>query len=70
MLQAILSSIGQVNDENPHRDHSPADDNGPMEGSPEYLAGKAALRRCWESFGFRRAHGDCLVFEDVADGID
>jgi hypothetical protein len=41
-----------------------------MEGSPEYLAGKSALRRYWESFGFQPAHGDYLVFDDMADSID
>ncbi|MGX9900792.1 hypothetical protein ACW0JT_14640 [Arthrobacter sp. SA17] len=42
----------------------------PAEGSAEHDLAKVALRHYWESFGFQLAHGDYLVFEDMADVLD
>ncbi|WP_285243590.1 hypothetical protein [Pseudarthrobacter sp. fls2-241-R2A-127] len=70
MLKAVLSTVGRSSTKVIIEATPPLTDNGPIEGSPEYLAGKAALRRYWESFGFQPAHGDYLVLDDMADGID
>ena len=53
MLKAVLSSMGRSSTKVILEATPPLTDNGLMEGSPEYLAGKAALRRYWESFGFQ-----------------
>ena len=70
ILKAILSSVGRscakvILDTSPTRGGG----SGPEEpAGPD--AAKAALRRYWESFGFHEAHGDYLVFEDMADARD
>jgi len=45
MLKAVLSSVGRSSAKVIIEATPPMTDNGPVEGSPEYLAGKAALRR-------------------------
>lgn len=70
ILKAVLSAIGRSTTKVILEATPPLSNDGPMEGSPEYLAGKTALRRYWEAFGFEAAHGDYLVFDDMADGID
>ncbi|NUS35730.1 MAG: hypothetical protein HOQ04_04595 [Pseudarthrobacter sp.] len=70
MLKAVLSTIGRSPARVIIEAAPPLTDNGPMEGIPEYLGRKAALRRYWKSFVFQPAHGDYLVFDDMADGTD
>lgn len=70
ILKAVLSTIGRSSTKVIIEATPTLTDNGPMEGTPEYLAGKAAMRQYWESFGFHPAHGDYLVFDAIADGID
>jgi GNAT superfamily N-acetyltransferase len=70
ILKAVLSTIGRSSIKVILEAAPVLTDNGPMEGSPEHMAGKAALRRYWESFGFQPAHGDYLVFDDMADALD
>ncbi|MET4144327.1 hypothetical protein [Arthrobacter sp. UYCo732] len=45
-------------------------DEGPIEGSPEHTAAKAALRRYWADFGFQDASGDYLALGEMADAFD
>ncbi|MDQ0029947.1 hypothetical protein [Arthrobacter bambusae] len=70
ILNAILSTIGRSSVKVILEATPALTDNGPMEGSPEHVAGKAALRRYWERFGFQPAHGDYLVFDGLADDLD
>jgi hypothetical protein len=70
VLKAILCTIGRSVAQVVLQ-ASPASAIGaPEEGTPEHEAGKAALRRYWESFGFRPADGDYLVFDNMADVLD
>jgi GNAT superfamily N-acetyltransferase len=70
ILKAIISTVGRSSAMVLVEAVPELTDNGPMEGSPPYMAGRAALRRYWESFGFRVAHGDYLVFDDMAEARD
>lgn len=45
-------------------------DDAPAEGTAEHDVAKAALRKYWMSFGFQPAHGDYLVFDDMADVLE
>lgn len=70
ILKAILSTVGRSCTKVILEATPALTNNGPMEASPTHVAGKAALRRYWESFGFQHAHGDYLVFDEMADAVD
>ncbi|MBT2249209.1 hypothetical protein JHV56_10910 [Arthrobacter sp. BHU FT2] len=70
ILKAILSSIGRSASKVVLEATPAAAPDGPEAGTPAHDAAKESLRRYWKSFGFQPAHGDYMVFDDMADVVD
>lgn len=70
ILKAILGTVGRATALVILQASPVLTDDGPLEGSPEHAAAKAALRRYWADYGFREAAGDYLVLGEMADAVD
>ncbi len=70
ILKAILCTVGRSASKVILEAAPVLTKDAPAEGTAEHDAAKVALRQYWESFGFQPAHGDYLVFDDMADVLD
>lgn len=70
ILKAILCTVGRSTSKVIMQAAPVLTKKTPVEGSAAHELAKAALRHYWKSFGFQSAHGDYLVFEDMADVLD
>lgn len=70
ILKAILCTVGRSTSKVILEATPILTKNTPAAGSVEHGLAKVSLRHYWESFGFQLAHGDYLVFEDMADVLD
>ncbi|MET3172831.1 UNVERIFIED_ORG: GNAT superfamily N-acetyltransferase [Arthrobacter sp. UYCu721] len=70
ILKAILCTVGRSASKVILEAAPVLTKDAPIEGTAEHDAAKVALRLYWEGFGFQPAHGDYLVFDDMADVLD